>query len=586
MQSSPPRAARRVRLCGWWAWVFCLVFAGAESARADGKVLPPVLLPQEVAMPDQRALVAWRDGVETLVIESAFVGTGADFAWVVPLPAKPEVEAATRGTLASMAALMRPVVIPPERALWWLAGSLAAVALWTLVLGWRRTGFLLRVVVVATLGALVGMILAAVVGFGWLVVPAAMVAACWVFREVIRKEASLFSHLVVAIFGLLAFWLVIPTTGKVRSMDGPTFEVDGVTVERHVVGDHDVNLVSGSDEDGVVGWLRKNGYAIEGEAEAVAREHAAAGGWFAASRVRRERVESGRSVPAPLMFRFPAERPVYPMRLTGAGATRPLELELFVLGPERAEVRGLETMAWGPVRIGDPEAGAYGRGVRQPRDAREITHPVLARLAEGASVVTHLRGRLAPSEMREDLRPEWRAEEKTADGLVAWAREAAAQFALAAGAGLALVGSIIIGFRRDGARAPGRALCATLVAAVAAGAVVFAWLPSVATREAAEGKTIPWYDVRQVPQVAMIALAKLDPATAGDGAAKEVFAAELKKILLEPSGWEMEIGDGPGQVELVKTAEGKWRTVLYDAAGQARYRTEDDFEMGWDIPRP
>ena len=100
---------------GWAGWlVLWLVACGAAPmALADGKVLPPVLLPQEVAMPDQRALLAWHEGVQTLVIESAFVGEGTDFAWVVPLPTKPEVESATRGTLASAAALMQPVVVPP-----------------------------------------------------------------------------------------------------------------------------------------------------------------------------------------------------------------------------------------------------------------------------------------------------------------------------------------------------------------------------------------------------------------------------------------------------------------------------------------
>ena len=101
----------------WLAGVLLLASAGAGGeARADGKVLPPVLVAQEIEMPDQRALLAWKDGVETLVIESSFVGEGTDFAWVVPLPAKPEVEAATRGTLPSVAALMLPVVRPANAA--------------------------------------------------------------------------------------------------------------------------------------------------------------------------------------------------------------------------------------------------------------------------------------------------------------------------------------------------------------------------------------------------------------------------------------------------------------------------------------
>jgi hypothetical protein len=121
---------------GW-----ALLSWGAGVARGDGKVLPPVLMPQEVAMPDQRAILAWSEGVHRMVIESAFVGAGTDFAWVVPLPAKPEVESATGGTLAAMAALMQPVVIPSEGDLWWLVGAVVVLALLvSMIVGFRRNG--------------------------------------------------------------------------------------------------------------------------------------------------------------------------------------------------------------------------------------------------------------------------------------------------------------------------------------------------------------------------------------------------------------------------------------------------------------
>ncbi|MBC8010287.1 MAG: DUF2330 domain-containing protein [Burkholderiales bacterium] len=567
-----------------WLWLFSLCGAWlgltTPETRADGKVMPPLLVPQEVTMPDQRALLAWSGGVETLVIESAFVGKGTDFAWVVPLPTKPEVELATRGTLASVAALMQPVVVPPERDLWWLPGALAVVAIWTLLLGWKSAGLLLRVVVVATLGAVFGVVLAAIVGFAWVIVPLSIAMACWGGRELIRRKDSLLSYLLVVLFGLLLFAMMIPSFGKVRSLGGPVVEVGGVTVERGLVGDFDVSLVSGREGDGVVGWLRENGYAIDGAAEAVAREHAAAGGWFVASRVRREFAESGRSVPAPLLFRFAAERPVYPMRLTGAGAKEALELELFVFGPERAVAEGLETVAWGPWREGNPQELYGRRATGQPRDARVVSHPVLARVAKGTAVVSRLRGKLTPEQMQADIRPRWEAGAEASHDLVAWASEAAAQAALAAGGGLALIVSIWLGFRQGGRRQPWRRSMAVVGAGLATGAVVFAALPSVATREVHSGKSIPWYAVRQVPQVAALALWELDPATTSDDAARAAFAAEFRKFL-DGSGWKMEIGDAPGQVELVKTPEGKWRTILYDGAGQARYRAEEDFELGF-----
>ncbi len=55
---------RRGFLPGALGWA--LLSWGAGVARGDGKVLPPVLMPQEVAMPDQRAILAWSEGVQRM----------------------------------------------------------------------------------------------------------------------------------------------------------------------------------------------------------------------------------------------------------------------------------------------------------------------------------------------------------------------------------------------------------------------------------------------------------------------------------------------------------------------------------------
>src|ERR1043165_8386312 len=60
-------------------------------ALADGMVIPQMAyaLPQ---IPDQRALIHYAGGIETLVSETSFAGSGTNFAWVVPLPAIPKIE--------------------------------------------------------------------------------------------------------------------------------------------------------------------------------------------------------------------------------------------------------------------------------------------------------------------------------------------------------------------------------------------------------------------------------------------------------------------------------------------------------------
>jgi hypothetical protein len=563
----------------WLAGALLLAVVGAGGeARGDGKVLPPVLLAQEVAMPDQRALLAWKDGVETLVIESSFVGEGTDFAWVVPLPAKPEVEAATRGTLPSVAALMLPVVRPVVDELWlpvWFVGLVAVAAA---LAGWRATGWGLRVAVVAGSGAMAGSILSAILGLGLLFPVLGMVLACWLGWDAIEKSAPLRSYLIVVLVGLLLFAMTRASFGKVRGSSETATEIAELTLERRVVGDFDVTLLSGREGASVARWLADNGFALPEAARAEAERHAEAGGWFVASRVRRDFAERGKSVPAPLVFRFPSEKPIYPMRFTGAGATEPLDVELFVFGPERATAEGLEPRAWGPVDFRAPDQNAqYRRGTGQPHDARVVTHPQLRRLAEGAAVVTHLRGKLSPAEMQADLFLNWEKNARAAKGLVAYVREAAWQLGVAAGVGLSLIAMIVLGFVHGGRRPPFCWSLPLLAGGAAMACIVASRLPSVEVRKSKNG--IPGYMLRQVEQAALLALWDTEPGETDEARVRSNVAAELERFL-KPQGWAMSVGDGPGQVEVTKQPSGKWRVIRYDAAGQARYNAEDDVELG------
>jgi hypothetical protein len=560
------------------AWCVALLFPGSSVARADGKVLAPVLFAQDVAMPDQRALLSWRDGVQTLVIESAFVGEGREFAWVVPVPSKPEVEAATHGTLSSAAALMLPRVMPASDELWWLVLLIAGVALVTLFAGWRAMGWVFRAAVTASLGLVLGAALASVIGAGWLIVPLAMLAGCWFLRDLIRKESSLFQHLLVLIVVCVLCLITVPTVGKVRSTAAGGPEAGGVVVEQSIVGGHDVAVLGGTKDEGVVVWLERNGYALAAEARVVAVEHAKAGGWFVASRVRRENAEAKRSVPAPLIFRFATPRPVYPMRFTGAGMTRPLELELYVFGPARAVVGELEAMAWAPLRFENGAGRAYRRGTGQPDDARVVTHPQLRRLTEGTAVVTRLRGRLSPEAMSRDLFPTWEVSGAPVSGLVARALEAAVQTAMALGGGCAFLASIILGFRFGGRRPPGAWSAAAIGVAVVAGAVLFARTPQVEVKETRGG--MRWYDKRQIGQMAHIVLGELDPTTTTEDELRTALKQGIDSLMAQYDGAPMEFGDGPGQIELVRLPDGKRRLLVFDGAGQAGYVEGDDIEIG------
>jgi hypothetical protein len=212
-----------------------------------------------------------------------------------------------------------------------------------------------------------------------------------------------------------------------------------------------------------------------------------------------------------------------------------------------------------------------------------VTHPQLRRLAEGTAVVTHLRGKLSPSEMQADLVLRWEADAETAKGLIAYAREAAWQSGAAAGVGLSLIAMIVLGFMHDGRHPPLRRSLPWLAGGVVIACVVASRLPSVNVRESKDG--IPWYMLRQAEQVGLMVLWDMNPADADETRVNAKLAEELERFL-KPQGWTMRVGDGPGQIEVTRQPSGKWRVIRYDVAGQARYSESEDVELGAGYPPP
>jgi hypothetical protein len=88
--------------------IIALAVAGAVTARADGGFLP--FPGHEIWEPGQTALIAYDEasGAESLSILPRFSGEPADFAWIVPVPALPQVTAAEPALFAELAALTAP----------------------------------------------------------------------------------------------------------------------------------------------------------------------------------------------------------------------------------------------------------------------------------------------------------------------------------------------------------------------------------------------------------------------------------------------------------------------------------------------
>lgn len=559
-------------MLGGWTAIMLAFFACTVSAHADGKVFAPTSVPQQVAMPDQRALLTWDDGVETLVIESAFVGEGTDFAWVVPLPGKPEVFPATRGTLPAAVALMQPTVADPIPGAWSYTVICGGLGLLSLVFGWRVIGVLVRSVVVLIGIAIGSFIIAALTGSEqvWLLSFGAGCLCLWPLRRWLRQDTSLAEILLILLIAGLLFAMMIPTFGTVRSSIAGEFIPREIITERHTVGDHDVTLLAGVKGDGVVAWLEQNGYALSGTARKIVTEHAAGGGWFAASRVTRDFTRSGRSVPAPLAFRFATKQAVYPMRLTGADAKQPLTVELITFGPSRAEAEGLKARTVAPVRPSEPEAKKGWKLTKPSTRERLISHPELVRWTQGARVGTWMRGELSPAQMQKDMLIEWTGD-TDAQGLFATGKEDAWLNAAALFGIVAFSGAMILGLAFGIHPAPRKWAGLVIGVALTGGLVLRAFTSTVSVERS--GELRHWVEMRQASQVAAIVLHDL-PEPTSDDAVRSVFAKEM--MIYFP---KYRIGDAPGEVMLQKLSDGRWRTLFFNAYGQPVFFEGTDAEV-------
>ncbi len=71
----------------WWLGV--ILWLVPVAVKADGMMIPK---PQRVVSETGQKAVIWHDGkTETLILSTTFRGDAVEFAWIIPVPAKPEV---------------------------------------------------------------------------------------------------------------------------------------------------------------------------------------------------------------------------------------------------------------------------------------------------------------------------------------------------------------------------------------------------------------------------------------------------------------------------------------------------------------
>ena len=92
--------------------IVCVVAFSGRDVCADGKHFPEKAYKQSPAIPSQRAILTYKDGIEKLTIESALDGQGREFGWVIPLPSKPtEFEKTSAGLINTFSLFVQPKII-------------------------------------------------------------------------------------------------------------------------------------------------------------------------------------------------------------------------------------------------------------------------------------------------------------------------------------------------------------------------------------------------------------------------------------------------------------------------------------------
>lgn len=332
------------------------------SVWADGKVFSRAVA-AAVKVPDQRAMLHFSKGVERLVIETSFIGEGTNFAWVVPLPSAPKIEAVSTNFFQRLSVAFQPKLIhKPEP--WWF------------------------------LFAVFGIIISSVIRTNQ---ESVALGCLW-------RAGLLFLVM------LVGCPIVFGPGGCGPPATSP--QANAVTVlERQTVGVYDTVILSGQNGRELANWLNQSGFYTPTSTLPVISSYATQGWVFAAARIHRETANQPNSRPHPLAFTFASAKPVYPLRLTGI-ENDSCSIELFVFGPERAEAAGFRVEHCGtPFGVEDEPSERLEKrselfALPHPGEYR-IRAPEVRNVALPAAVTTKLVGKLGPKEMRSDAWINW-----------------------------------------------------------------------------------------------------------------------------------------------------------------------------------
>lgn len=322
---------------------FVLAFL-ASHAFGDGGYIPRDIA-QDPSIPYQRAILKFRDGQETLIVESFLQGKGGDYAWIVPVPVEPTViEPVSPGTVETLAAVVRPHV-----ASW---GSVFTIALFVFIFV-----------------------------FAFLMLSYAMGKQV---REPTLFKAYTGSTLAGAI-AATACAIFFPVFGG-----GPFYAIGGH--DWGTIGSYHVQCVPG---ERAKRWLHEQGFKLS-ETEQSAIDSYIRDSWRFVT-IKLEKHEGLAESPHPLKLVFDSSKAVYPMRLTMAMG-KPLRLDLFVIANGTPVYPGLRR--WGsaePTVTSEPYRLLHEGWAAPDQTWKPTNHPGIAPLLWVGATITRLHGEIVPS---------------------------------------------------------------------------------------------------------------------------------------------------------------------------------------------
>ena len=355
------RGVRRV--CLFILALAAVFLAVVPAARADGVYIPDRAFPALPTIPVQRAVIVYRNGTETLLVESAFQSDSPNVAWILPLPAPPtDLKLAEAGAISSTAYSMRPQITHDLHGLDTVPVVLCVA-----------------------------------------MIPVALIMVFT--RDPSTRRANVKAILAFAFFLLLLSAILLPSLGTAGGSASAIGETGISILSMQRLGDADFTVLKADTPADLDAWLASQGMRpLDDRAQPLVADYIARHWCFVVGHIVNPKPEL--AVPRPLMATFPATQAVFPMKLTALANTT-THVELCVFAEQQVTAKGFHCALADTFQL-DPNNPNFTSPYLIPRAIADHTHaalghPDIMKLLWSGCVGTKLTADMPPEDMRQDI---------------------------------------------------------------------------------------------------------------------------------------------------------------------------------------